>query len=59
MSYIYSDEDNSPMCENCIDFDTIHGACMKDWNNLDIAYYAPDRDNRKPDEVCEDWRNEK
>ena len=56
--YIYNDEDNAPMCENCIEFDPRYGACTKDWNNLDPVYYIPDRDDRKPEDKCDEWRKE-
>lgn len=58
MGYFYDDEDNAPMCENCIEYSHILGACMKDWNNLDPIYYNRDRDERKPDETCDEWRKE-
>lgn len=55
MGYIYNDEDNVPMCDSCIEYNHTLNACMKDWNNLDRAYYIPDRDGRKPDEKCAEW----
>lgn len=42
-----------PCCGNCSHYDGDH--CMKDWNNLDKDYYIPDRDDKEPECVCDDW----
>ena len=42
-------------CWNCLHYDPSREACTKEWNNADPDFYLPDRDDRKPDEWCEDW----
>ena len=47
------DEDKpDPGCWNCTQYDG--NACMKEWNNLDPCYYIPDRDDKDPQDYCED-----
>jgi len=45
--------DNEPCCDNCREYDG--DRCMKHWNNLDPAYYIPERDDKEPCDYCEDW----
>lgn len=40
-------------CGSCIHYDG--SRCTKDWNNLDDAYYIPERDDKKQSEWCEDY----
>lgn len=40
-------------CENCAEYDGYR--CMKEWNNLDPSYYIDWRDDKEPDETCEDF----
>ena len=42
-----------PCCGNCKEYDG--SRCMKEWNNLDESYYFPDRDDKEPEDVCDDW----
>ena len=46
-------EETVPCCGNCFQYDG--DRCMKEWNNLDECYYLPDRDDKEPEDVCEDW----
>ena len=32
--------------------------CTKLWNNLDECYKDTERDERRPDESCEDWEHD-
>ena len=41
-------------CANCVDFDGDH--CTKDWNNLNPSDYIPERDDKSPDDYCEEWK---
>ena len=41
-------------CWNCLLFDPSKYACTKEWNNNDPSYYIPDRDDKCPDEYCDD-----
>ena len=43
-------------CWNCREYDG--DRCMKYWNNLDPMYYRSERDDKKPDEICDDWIEE-
>lgn len=43
-------------CDTCREYDG--DRCTKFWNNLDPAYYIPDRDDKDPDDYCEDWEEE-
>ena len=45
-------EEKVPCCGNCSQYDG--DRCMKEWNNLDECYYLPDRDDKEPEDVCED-----
>ena len=40
-------------CWNCLEYDGNH--CMKEWNNADPDYYVDWRDEKKPDDYCDDW----
>ena len=40
-------------CWNCFEYDG--DRCHKCWNNNEEDYYLPDRDDKKPDEICDDW----
>ena len=42
-----------PSCGSCIHYDGGH--CTKDWNNLDDAYYIPERDDKDSCECCDDY----
>lgn len=42
-----------PSCGSCVFYDGSH--CTKDWNDLDITYYLPERDDREPYETCDDY----
>lgn len=43
-------------CWNCKEYDGSH--CMKNWDNLDPSYYVPDRDDKEPDDCCDDYEND-
>ena len=43
-------------CENCSHYDGDH--CTREWNNLEPEYYLPGRDDREPDDSCEEWEGE-
>ena len=40
-------------CWNCMNYDG--NRCTKEWNNLDPCYYIDWRDDKAPDDHCEDW----
>ena len=40
-------------CWNCSNYDG--DRCTKEWNNLDESYYIDWRDDKEPDEYCDDW----
>ena len=40
-------------CWNCQKYDG--NRCMKHWNNAEPEYYIPDRDDKGPDDICDDW----
>ena len=40
-------------CGTCAEYDGMR--CMKELNNLDERYYVPERDDKKPDDCCEDY----
>ena len=40
-------------CWCCREFDG--DRCMKEWNNADPDYYIPWRDDRQPNEICDDF----
>ena len=40
-------------CWCCFNYDGDH--CTKNWNNLDPSYYVPCLDDKKPDEICDDF----
>ena len=44
-------------CWNCNEYNG--DCCMKCWNNADPDYYIPDRDDKKPDDLCPDWNEDK
>lgn len=54
-----TDKEELPVrtCENCICFDGDY--CIKNWNNADRDYLIPWRDERDPEETCEDWEGYK
>ena len=43
-------------CWNCTEFDG--DRCHKEWNNNDDCYYIPWRDDKKPEDSCEDWEHD-
>lgn len=43
-----------PSCGSCYYYDC-KGKCTLYWNNLDECYYNPCRDDREPDELCEEY----
>lgn len=45
-------------CWNCMNFDYTHEACTVNWNNMDESYYNPACDDRKPDDICDDWEED-
>ncbi|MBQ1779294.1 MAG: hypothetical protein IIZ93_14160 [Acidaminococcaceae bacterium] len=45
-------------CWNCQLYDWNKEACTKNWNNLDESHYIPERDDRKPDDQCEDYERD-
>ena len=49
-------EKPSDGCWNCKLYDPAWGACMKEWNNFDSVYYIPVRDNKEPDDYCDEWK---
>ena len=40
-------------CGTCSEYDGRR--CKKNWNNLDDCYYVPERDDKEPDDCCEDY----
>ena len=46
----------APSCRYCQEYDPSKERCMKEWNNLDPCYYVPDRDDKDPEELCEDYK---
>ena len=40
-------------CGSCIHYDG--SRCTKEWNNLDDAYYIPERDDKGETESCDDY----
>lgn len=43
-----------PTCKIC---EMYNGSCcMKEWNNLDESYFIPERDNKDPDDCCDDFK---
>jgi hypothetical protein len=46
--------DNERCCETCREYDG--DRCMKEWNDLDPAYYVPGRDDKDPTDYCDDWK---
>lgn len=46
-------------CWNCLNYDPSLGACTVNWNNGDDTYYNPDTDDRKPDDFCDTWDEDK
>lgn len=49
----YAGEDYVCRCENCFHYDG--GYCTKDWNNMDDDYMIPERDEKDPDDYCDDY----
>lgn len=43
-------------CWNCKEYDGEH--CMKYWNNADPCYHVGWRDDKEPDDKCEDWEHD-
>jgi hypothetical protein len=43
-------------CWNCMMYDG--DRCTKEWNNLDPCYYISWRDDKEPDDYCDDWELE-
>lgn len=43
-------------CWNCMEYDG--NRCMKCWNNAEPEYYQPDRDDKEPDDLCEDHKTD-
>ena len=43
----------APCCRYCVSYDGER--CMKEWNNLDPDCYVPERDDKDPDDLCEDY----
>ena len=46
-------EDEPMYCGSCLHYDG--DVCMRLWNNGDESYYVPGRDDKRPDEYCDDW----
>lgn len=42
-----------PCCNNCVFYDG--DSCERLWNNGDPEYYIPERDDREPEDYCDDW----
>ena len=42
-----------PSCGYCAKYDGAH--CTKEWNNLDPCYYIKWRDDKEPEDCCEDY----
>ena len=40
-------------CWTCWEYDG--NRCHLNWNNDDECYYVPERDNKKPSDVCDKW----
>jgi hypothetical protein len=49
-------EEHENGCWNCTNYDG--NRCTKEWNNLDPSYYIDWRDDKKPDDYCDDWELE-
>ena len=49
----YAGEDNKRRCENCLYFDGTY--CIREWNNADEDYLISERDEREPDDYCDDY----
>lgn len=45
-------------CSSCAEYDLIRECCMREWNNLDPAYCIPDRDKKRPDDICDNYVEE-
>ena len=45
--------DPDPACEYCEHYDGRF--CTLLWNNMDESYCIPDRDEREPDDSCDDY----
>lgn len=43
----------NPCCYYCTEYDG--DRCMKEWNNADPDYYVSWRDDKDPDDLCEDY----
>ena len=42
-----------PCCQYCTEYNG--DSCMKEWNNADPCYYIDWRDDKEPDDLCEDY----
>lgn len=49
----YFRDDVEESCSTCSHYDG--DRCMKLWNNADEDYYVPERDDRDPEDYCEDY----
>lgn len=49
----FDDTEHDSGCWNCTHFNG--EACMQQWKHADPDYYDPVRDDRDPDDYCEDW----
>ena len=49
----YMEEQDMRCCANCTHY--FNDVCTKDWNNMDESYYLPDRDDKDPEDSCDDW----
>ena len=52
--YPYAPDRPSDGCWNCMLYDPSKGACTKEWNNGNERHYLPERDNKEPDDYCDD-----
>lgn len=53
----FDNPDREDGCWNCRKYNG--EACMKCWKHGDMIHYVPERDDREPDDWCEDWKEDK
>ena len=49
----FGDGDAWQCCGNCWHYDG--DRCTKLWNNHDEDYYLPERDDKDPQDICDDY----
>ena len=43
-------------CGSCMHYNGTY--CTKEWNNMDSDYCIPHRDEKDPEDNCDDWEGE-